>query len=81
MAYQLVNLTTCKPFNQQFRQRVDVIRIGEITHRVNARAHNAPLCSLLALSVARFSQFSKAPRVQSLDTKKAAALKSKTCSS
>ena len=42
MAYQLVNLTTCKPFNRQFRQRVE---------SVNARAHNAPPCSLLALSV------------------------------
>ncbi len=72
MAYQLVNLTTCKPFNRQFRQRVESVK---------ARAHNAPLCSLLALSVARFSQSSKAPRVRSLGTKKAAALKSKTCSS
>ena len=34
MAYQLVNLTTCKPFNRQFRQRVESVK---------ARAHNAPL--------------------------------------
>ena len=72
MAYQLVNLTTCKPFNRQFRQRVESVK---------AWAHNAPPCSLLALSVARFSQSSKAPGVQSLGKKKAAALKSKTCSS
>ena len=71
MAYQLVNLTTCKPFNRQFRQRVKVSKPGRTT----------PLCSLLALSVARFSQSSKAPRVRSFGTKKAAALKSKTCSS
>ena len=32
MAYQLVNLTTCKPFNRQFRQRVESVK---------ARAHNA----------------------------------------
>lgn len=65
MAYQLVNLTTCKPFNRQFRQRVESVK---------ARAHNAPLCSLLALSVARFSQSSKAPRVRSLGTKKSCCL-------
>ena len=34
MAYQLVNLTTCKSFNRQFRQRVESVK---------ARAHNAPL--------------------------------------
>ncbi len=34
MAYQLVNLTTCKAFNRQFRQRVESVK---------ARAHNAPL--------------------------------------
>ena len=34
MAYQLVNLTTCKPFNRQFRQRVESVK---------AWAHNAPL--------------------------------------
>ena len=33
MAYQLVNLTTCKPFNRQFRQRVESVK---------TRAHNAP---------------------------------------
>ena len=37
MAYQLVNLTTCKPFNRQFRQRVESVK---------ARAHNAPLLDI-----------------------------------
>lgn len=71
MAYQLVNLTTCKPFNRQFRQRVESVK---------ARAHNAPLLVISPWCCA-FSQSSKAPRVRSLGTKKAAALKSKTCSS
>ena len=71
MAYQLVNLTTCKPFNRQFRQRVESVK---------ARAHNASTPVINPWCCA-FSQSSKAPRVRSLGTKKAAALKSKTCSS
>ncbi len=70
MAYQLVNLTTCKAFNRQFRQRVESVK---------ARAHNAPLLVISPWCCA-FSQ-SKASMVRSLGTKKAAALKSKTCSS
>ena len=64
MAYQLVNLTTCKPFNRQFRQRVESVK---------AWAHNAstpvisPWCCV-------FSQSSKAQRVRSLGTKKSCCL-------
>ena len=35
MAYQLVNLTTCKPFNRQFRQRVESVKAS--THNASLR--------------------------------------------
>ena len=63
MAYQLVNLTTCKPFNRQFRQRVESVK---------ARAHNAPLLVISPWCCA-FSQ-SKASMLRSFGTKKSCCL-------
>ena len=63
MAYQLVNLTTCKPFNRQFRQRVESVK---------ARAHNAPLL-VISPSCCAFS-LSKASMVHSFGTKKSCCL-------
>ena len=71
MAYQLVNLTTCKPFNRQFRQRVESVK---------ARAHNAPLRVITPL-VLRVSASQRLRWCGAWVQKKAAALKSKTCSS
>ena len=42
MAYQLVNLTNCKPFNRQFRQRVESVK---------ASTHNAPLHVITPLAL------------------------------
>ena len=63
MAYQLVNLTTCKPFNRQFRQRVESVK---------ARAHNAST-PVISPWCCAFSQ-SKASMVRSLGTKKSCCL-------
>ncbi len=63
MAYQLVNLTTCKPFNRQFRQRVESVK---------ARAHNAPLL-VISPQCCAFSHL-KVSMVRSFGTKKSCCL-------
>ena len=71
MAYQLVNLTTCKPFNRQFRQRVESVK---------AWAHNAST-PVISPQCCAFSQCLGLRWCGAWVQKKAAALKSKTCSS
>ena len=60
MAYQLVNLTTCKPFNRQFSQRVESVK---------ASTHNAPLRVITPL-VCAFQPVLQGAEVAELGTQK-----------
>lgn len=67
MAYQLVNLTTCKPYNRQFRQRVESVK---------ARVHNAPLRVITPL-VLRVSASLQGAEVAELGHKKSCRLEAR----
>lgn len=64
MAYQLVNLTTCKTFNRKFCQRVESVK---------ARVHNAPLRVIMPL-VCAFQPVLQGAEVAELGHKKSCCL-------